>query len=1014
MIHGSGRWWLSGVILLAAIWMSAAATSAVTVQGILVEIKSGSSNPETISVQLLKDGALAGTAETGVAVPDVGSGDCPNTAWNISLGGASDLWGDTWAVADVNDPDFGLHIVCTSNGSRNVDAARITVYTDVGTYGPRYVTCTSGTWNQTNGAIGDPSTVSNGCANTGAVDKYLDLACFGFNIQTTATITVTKTVVGAPPGTDWAFTGSSTIGSFTLDKAGATSAPFTVTPGQSYTITETTKTGYTTTYKVNGGAVQSGASASVTPSAGEAVTIEFINTAADATITVTKTVVGAPPGTDWAFTGSSTIGSFTLDKAGATSAPFSVTPGQSYTITETTKTGYTTTYKVNGGAVQSGTSASVTPSAGQAVTIEFINTAQPGGITVVKAADPKSGMDFEFGGALEGKFWLDDASPDDLDGVPNQRSWDDLNPGTYQIYEVVPSGWTCQVSSVPSDATTSWFDPPSGRMYAEVDLDAGESITVTFTNTKPYCSLTIYKETVPDGGEGFEFTDDVEGPFSFVLNDGGSKAFTEIAPGQYTIIESALPVLPPPANPWELASIESTGDGQVVFGDGTTTHPQFQDGDDRVIITLQDGDDGVLIFRNSRDGGGGGGGAGGGSVGFNQAPICCAGPDRDVCVGEHVCLDATCTVDPDNPTGLSYEWSFSVWYYLNGKPVLHVPEGSRVAETMEASDTPFACFTPDLPGDYVLLVTVTDPYGVSCVDEITIHAEECGTTYTCWYPDGWNLFSLPVQPVNSSAEVILGTTSADTAAYRYTDGYEEAETLGPLEGFWTHFVNPDSISVLGRQIQDDTVLRLAQAGWHLISSPFSIDWERVLVYVNGVERYVDEDVARSVIGEFCACYDPEAEVYRVSDELLPCQGYWVRTYEPDVQLKFEWTQYTQSRPPAEGGCSGPQTTQVPAPPETSEASQASILAYPNPVRHSTVHFELSGLLQAESIRVSVFTASGKRVWSGEASGHVLDWVPRSDDGGRLPWGPYLYCMEGLIDGIWMRAGCSILFLAEVD
>ena len=122
---------------------------------------------------------------------------------------------------------------------------------------------------------------------------------------------------------------------------------------------------------------------------------------------------------------------------------------------------------------------------------------------------------------------------------------------------------------------------------------------------------------------------------------------------------------------------------------------------------------------------------------------------------------------------------------------------------------------------------------------------------------------------------------------RREDGYEEAETLGPLEGFWVHFLHPDSISVSGREIQDDTTLWLAQPGWHLISSPFSIDWERVLVFVNGVERYVDEDAARPVIDDFCACYDPEGQVYRVSDELLPCQGYWIRTHEPNVQLKFE-------------------------------------------------------------------------------------------------------------------------------
>jgi CHRD domain/Prealbumin-like fold domain len=54
-------------------------------------------------------------------------------------------------------------------------------------------------------------------------------------------------------------------------------------------------------------------------------------------------------------------------------------------------------------------------------------------------------------------------------------------------------------------------------------------------------TIIIRKATTPAGGGGFNFTDDVPGSGgSFMLNDGGSRTFSAVAPGTYTITE-ALP-----------------------------------------------------------------------------------------------------------------------------------------------------------------------------------------------------------------------------------------------------------------------------------------------------------------------------------------------------------------------------------------------------------------------------------------------------------------------------------------
>ena len=229
-------------------------------------------------------------------------------------------------------------------------------------HGPGYAFLRWEVW-RSEEASGDPEIRTGNTTTISLTSQYPDWTVRAVFVQQ-ATITVKKTVVGPAPATDWEFTGTAPIGSFTLDKAGGQTS-FQVNPNQSYTITETTKSGYAVTYKINDGEPQQGNSVTVTPDPGQTVVIEFINTAQPATITVKKTVVGAPPDTAWQFTGD--LGSFTLPAEGGERV-FEVDAG-TYTITEITKPGYVCTV---GG--QTTNQATVTVAPGESKTVTFVNT----------------------------------------------------------------------------------------------------------------------------------------------------------------------------------------------------------------------------------------------------------------------------------------------------------------------------------------------------------------------------------------------------------------------------------------------------------------------------------------------------------------------------------------------------------------------------------------------------------------------------------------------------------------
>jgi hypothetical protein len=175
--------------------------------------------------------------------------------------------------------------------------------------------------------------------------------------------------------------------------------------------------------------------------------------------------------------------------------------------------------------------------AGETVTCAFVNTELPpseGTITILKEASPSdTGQSFDFTGDL-GTFSL----------MHGEFIVETLAPGTYAVSETVPAGW--QLDSATCD---------DGSSVDAIDLEAGESVTCTFSNSQLTGSIIVEKQTNPDGSsQSFSFTGDAAGD----LTDGQRIVVGDLSPGNYSSTETV-------PDGWELTDIvcndsDSTGD----------------------------------------------------------------------------------------------------------------------------------------------------------------------------------------------------------------------------------------------------------------------------------------------------------------------------------------------------------------------------------------------------------------------------------------------------------------------
>ena len=220
---------------------------------------------------------------------------------------------------------------------------------------------------------------------------------------------------------------------------------------------------------------------------------------------------------DWAMTlngpGTPSGGEEVLtDSTG--SAPFTTQLQEgSYTITETVKDGWDKTDESGDCSF----TVDYPADSGRQYTCTFTNV-QRGKIIVKKVTDPKEStqlFDFEASYDADG-FQLQGGGENDSGA---------LVPGTYSVSEKVPAGWDLD------DVGCS-----DGSLASKIELEAGETVTCTFTNVQRG-KIIVKKVTDPkDSTQLFDFeaSYDADG---FQLQGGGENDSGALVPGDYSVSE---------------------------------------------------------------------------------------------------------------------------------------------------------------------------------------------------------------------------------------------------------------------------------------------------------------------------------------------------------------------------------------------------------------------------------------------------------------------------------------------
>ena len=231
-------------------------------------------------------------------------------------------------------------------------------------------------------------------------------------------------------------------------------------------------------------------------------------------------------------------------------------------------------------------------------------------ITIVKDAIPDDPQDFQFiSGPLvnqctSNNFLLDDDTDPSL---ANSITFA-LAPGCNlfnTVTEIVPPGWTltniaCIITSAPGAGPQSVitigndgdFDP--GDTQVSIDLASDEAATCTFTNEmETPGSVTICKQTDPDGATGFNFgrSSPTIRPLPFPLDDDQCSAILNLSPNQgpYAFTE----IQPLPVG-WTLTYIFCSGGSSILIG----SDADFDVGDIDVTINLGPGENVTCTFFN--------------------------------------------------------------------------------------------------------------------------------------------------------------------------------------------------------------------------------------------------------------------------------------------------------------------------------------------------------------------------------------------------------------------------------
>ncbi len=349
-----------------------------------------------------------------------------------------------------------------------------------------------------------------------------------------ATITVQKIVdSGTATPDQWCFNINPNPNGETLPKCpstGGDTVTFLGLATGSYTITETSVTGYAFASGTGTNCTFTGSTATATVTAATNATnatCVFHNAQQKGHLIVQKTT--DPPGDPTVFTiNASGTGTITGGGAGsvtdATDKDYEVTPG-TYSVAETVPVGWDKT---------GDTCQNVVVAAGETKTCLLTNV-KSGHIIVRKETntppgDPSTSFNFTTTGPGYQGFNLTGGSSNDQT----------LAPDSYSVSETVPMGWIATLSCSGPPTSTFMTSMPvvgPGTATASITLAAGDTVTCTFTNTgAASADLSVTKS---DGVTTVTAGDGVTHTYTITASNAGPSNATSVTlsdtwPGGFT------------------------------------------------------------------------------------------------------------------------------------------------------------------------------------------------------------------------------------------------------------------------------------------------------------------------------------------------------------------------------------------------------------------------------------------------------------------------------------------------
>ena len=344
---------------------------------------------------------------------------------------------------------------------------------------------------------------------------------------------------------------------------------------------------------------------------------------------------------------------------------------------------------------------------------------------------------------------------------------------------------------------------------------------------------------------------------------------------------------------------------------------------------------------------------------------------------------------------------------------------------------------------------------ISYLDVTAIEEERVGNCVSL--PSGWNLISMPIEPKDGSPDVVFDEVDP-LYLYSYSGtAYNNAisgtlSTVTAMEGYWLYLSEPTKVCAERDPLTGSQSVALDKAGWHMIGVPYRVKWGAGTgggsgpppppgmegIHIPIIGRDLDVTPAGSITvskgGQSVSLtdaaangwiyntvweYDTANEAYStigISDGkiLSPWVGYWVLTYEDNLELTFSESAGSQEMPPLPPG-SGIRTSSQPmitppAPPLLpiyTWDGTLEVTNVPNPITdvHTTT-FMVKGQEAAlvDMVKVEIYDLSGALVYeSGEVAGKVLEWHTDNTYGQYLANGVYQYRMYAKVSGQWVAS-----------